>query len=125
MGYIREHQISMDFGQIELERHSTEDYIRMTVCVAEGMEIEFIMDSDQAKELADGLQDVLEKMHDNWKRREEEHKAWLNKIDHARIPQTCSHMTKNMYCTIHDMSMRCCYDPCLSCEHFDGEREER
>lgn len=46
-------------------------------------------------------------------------------IDFARIPQTCSHMTKSMHCTIYDVSMRRCHDACYSCEHFDGEREER
>lgn len=77
MGYIGEHWIKTDFGQIELERHSTEDYIRITMESGDGMEVMYFIDSDQAKELADGLQDVIEKMHDNWKKREEEHKAWL------------------------------------------------
>lgn len=77
MGYIGGHWIKTDFGQIELERHSTEDYIRITMESGDGMEVMYFIDSDQAKELADGLYDVIKKMHDNWKRMEEEHKAWL------------------------------------------------
>lgn len=124
MGYIGEHWIKTDFGQIELERHSTEDYIRITVESGDGMEAMYFIDSDQAQELADGLQDVLNKMRENWRKREEEHKAWLSKVDRSRNPYTCSHMTENLNCTIHDISMRYCHDACYSCEHFDGEREE-
>lgn len=46
-------------------------------------------------------------------------------IDLARNPYSCSHMTDRLYCTVYDASMRCCHDACYSCEHFDGEREER
>lgn len=46
-------------------------------------------------------------------------------IDLARNPYSCSHMTDRLYCTMFDASMRCCHDACYSCEHFDGEREER
>ena len=46
-------------------------------------------------------------------------------IDFARNPYSCSHMTDRLYCTVYDASMRRCHDACYSCEHFDGEREER
>lgn len=45
-------------------------------------------------------------------------------VDLARCPYTCSYMTEKLYCTVFDVSKRCCHDACYSCEHFDGEREE-